>query len=91
MLPLRHTRGRDRGQQRPAAAGNTVVVACVVPHTGATVDAAGSARSCASGWPAYKVPRHVLLFAERDITLTGSAKIMSRELRQLAAKRLAGA
>ena len=37
----------------------------------------------------YKVPRHVLFFADDDITLTGSAKIKSGELRELAVKRLA--
>jgi fatty-acyl-CoA synthase len=36
----------------------------------------------------YKVPRHVLFFHDDDITLTGSDKIKSAELRELAAQRL---
>ena len=36
----------------------------------------------------YKVPRHVLFFHEDDIALTGSDKIKSGELRDLATKRL---
>ena len=36
----------------------------------------------------YKVPRHVLFFRDEDIPLTGSDKIKSGELRELAAQRL---
>ena len=36
----------------------------------------------------YKVPRHVLFLHEDDIALTGSDKIKSGELRELAAQRL---
>ncbi|MGY1867876.1 AMP-binding protein [Nocardia gipuzkoensis] len=66
-----------------------VVVACVVPHTGATVDGAQLRAFLRERLASYKVPRHVLLFAEEDIALTGSAKIKSSDLRQLAAERLA--
>jgi fatty-acyl-CoA synthase len=38
----------------------------------------------------YKVPRHVLFFCEDEVALTGNAKIKAGELRELAAKRLAG-
>ena len=38
----------------------------------------------------YKVPRHVLFFREDEVALTGNAKIKAGELRELAAKRLAG-
>ena len=38
----------------------------------------------------YKVPRHVLFFREDEVALTGNAKIKAGELRDLAAKRLAG-
>jgi len=38
----------------------------------------------------YKVPRHVLLFGEDEVAVTGNAKIKAGELRELAAKRLAG-
>ncbi|MFG3615690.1 class I adenylate-forming enzyme family protein [Nocardia sp. NPDC047654] len=66
-----------------------VVVACVVPHADATVDGAAVRAFLRERLASYKVPRQVLLFAEEDIALTGSAKIKSSDLRQLAVKRLA--
>ncbi|MEU1993637.1 class I adenylate-forming enzyme family protein [Nocardia gamkensis] len=66
-----------------------VVVTCVVPHAHATVDADAVRAFLRERLASYKVPRQVLLFAEEDIALTGSAKIKSSDLRQLAAKRLA--
>ncbi|MFI9408768.1 class I adenylate-forming enzyme family protein [Nocardia gamkensis] len=66
-----------------------VVVACVVPHADATVDAAAVRAFLRERLASYKVPRQVLLFAEGDIALTGSAKIKSSDLRELAVKRLA--
>jgi fatty-acyl-CoA synthase len=37
----------------------------------------------------YKVPRRVLFFGEGDLQLTGSAKVKTGDLRNLAAKTLA--
>ncbi|MFW0796679.1 AMP-binding protein [Gordonia sp. CPCC 205515] len=65
-----------------------VVVACIVPHAGADLDADRIRDHLREQLAAYKVPRHVLFFADEDITLTGSAKIRSSELRELAAQRL---
>ncbi|MGW4716593.1 hypothetical protein [Nocardia sp. NPDC004260] len=62
----------------------------MVPQAGATVDGARLRAFLCERQPSYRVPRHVLLFTEEDIALTGSAKIKSSELRQLAAQRLAG-
>ncbi|MFC8043854.1 AMP-binding protein [Nocardia sp. NPDC057353] len=67
-----------------------VVVACVVPRAGAEVDGDALRGFLRERLASYKVPRHVLLFAEEEFTLTGSAKIKSSELRELAAQRLAG-
>ncbi|WP_067657523.1 class I adenylate-forming enzyme family protein [Nocardia harenae] len=67
-----------------------VVVACVVPQPGAEVDGEALRGFLRERLASYKVPRHVLHFAEEEFTLTGSAKIKSSELRELAAKRLAG-
>ena len=67
-----------------------VVVSCVVPHDGATVDAEAIRAFLAERLASYKVPRQVLFFREDEIALTGSAKIKSADLRQLAAKRLSG-
>jgi fatty-acyl-CoA synthase len=68
-----------------------VVVSCVVPHDGAGLDAESLRAFLAERLASYKVPRHVLFFDTEDIALTGTAKIKSSEIRQLAAKRLGSA
>jgi fatty-acyl-CoA synthase len=65
-----------------------VVVACVVPHEGVALDAEAIRTHLRTRLARYKVPRHVLFFAEDDVTLTGSSKIKSTDLRELAARRL---
>ena len=65
-----------------------VVVACVVPHDGASSKPRRFADILRERLASYKVPRHVLFFHEDDIALTGSDKIKSGELRELAAQRL---
>jgi fatty-acyl-CoA synthase len=66
-----------------------VVVACVVPHEGASLEAEAIREFLRERLASYKVPRRVLFFREDEITLTGSAKIKSSDLRQLAAKAMA--
>lgn len=65
-----------------------IVVACVVPHDGYDLSEdlirSGAREKLAS----YKVPRRVLLLAEDEVKTTGSAKIKTAQLRELAAKRL---
>jgi fatty-acyl-CoA synthase len=65
-----------------------VVVACIVPHDGTSVRAEEIREYLRDRLASYKVPRHVLFFRDDDITLTGSDKIKSGELRELAAQRL---
>ncbi|WP_280271261.1 class I adenylate-forming enzyme family protein [Nocardia wallacei] len=65
-----------------------IVVACVVPHADARLDAEEIRAYLRERLASYKVPRHVLFFDETDIALTGSAKIKSSDLRKLAAERL---
>jgi fatty-acyl-CoA synthase len=65
-----------------------IVVACVVPHDSASVEADEIRKYLRERLASYKVPRHVLFFCEEEIALTGSNKIKSDELRDLAAKRL---
>ncbi|OLT38397.1 AMP-dependent synthetase [Actinomadura sp. CNU-125] len=65
-----------------------VVVGCVVPHDGASRDAGELRAFLKERLASYKVPRHVLFFAEDDIALTGSSKIKTDDLRKLAAERL---
>lgn len=65
-----------------------VVVACVVPRDGAHAQAEEIQGYLRQRLASYKVPRHVLFFADDDLKLTGSDKIRSDELRELAARRL---
>jgi fatty-acyl-CoA synthase len=65
-----------------------VVVACIVPHEGAGLQAEAVRAFLRERLASYKVPRHVLFFREDEIALTGNAKIKSSDLRQLAAERL---
>jgi len=65
-----------------------VVVACVVPHEGTLLDADAIRAFLKSHLASYKVPRHVLFVREDELCLTGSAKVKTKELRELAARRL---
>jgi acyl-CoA synthetase (AMP-forming)/AMP-acid ligase II len=65
-----------------------VVVACVVPHDGTSLEAGEIRKFLRERLASYKVPRHVLFLREDDLALTGNAKIKSSDLRELAAKRL---
>ncbi len=67
-----------------------VVVACVVPQGGASLEPQGIRTFLRERLASYKVPRHVLFFREDEVALTGNAKIKSSDLRQLAAQRLQG-
>ncbi len=66
-----------------------VVVACIVPHADANLDAEGIRAFVKQQLASYKVPREVLFFDEEEITLTGSAKIKTSDIKALAARRLA--
>jgi fatty-acyl-CoA synthase len=65
-----------------------LVVSCVVPHDGVTLDDAAIREFLKQHLASYKVPRRVLFFREDEISLTGSSKVKSGTLRELAAKRL---
>jgi fatty-acyl-CoA synthase len=67
-----------------------VVVSCVVPHDDVKLDAEQLLAFLRQRLASYKVPRHVLFFREDEVALTGNAKIKAGELRETAAKRLAG-
>jgi fatty-acyl-CoA synthase len=66
-----------------------VVVSCVVPHNGVTLDTEPLLAFLRERLASYKVPRHVLFFREDEVAVTGNAKIKAGELRELATKRLA--
>ncbi|MDL4816458.1 class I adenylate-forming enzyme family protein [Actinomadura opuntiae] len=64
------------------------VVTCVVPHDGVPLEAQEIRAFLRERLASYKVPRHVLFFRQDEIALTGTAKIKSGDLRELAAARL---
>ncbi|MDB6105964.1 MAG: fadD3 1 [Gammaproteobacteria bacterium] len=65
-----------------------LVVSCVVPHDGATLEEAAIRDFLKERLASYKVPRRVLFFREDELSMTGSAKVKSGSLRELAAKHL---
>jgi len=68
-----------------------IVVSCVVPHDGATLEEAAIREFLQDRLASYKVPRRVLFFREEELSMTGSAKVKSGALRELAARRLRAA
>jgi acyl-CoA synthetase (AMP-forming)/AMP-acid ligase II len=67
------------------------VVLCAVAHEGGHVDEEDVRSFLRDRLASYKIPRHVLFFADGELSLTGNAKIRSEELRRLAIARLARA
>jgi fatty-acyl-CoA synthase len=68
-----------------------MVVACVVRDAGADVDESHVRAFVGTRLSSYKVPRRVVFLVESDLTLTGSNKVKTAPLRELAARRLAEA
>jgi fatty-acyl-CoA synthase len=66
-----------------------MVVSCVVTHEGAMLDEDTVRNFVREKLASYKVPRRVLFFGDGDLQLTGSAKVKTGDLRNLAAKTLA--
>jgi fatty-acyl-CoA synthase len=67
-----------------------IVVTCVVPHDGVTLEETAIRDFLKERLASYKVPRRVLFFREDEISMTGTSKVKSGTLRELAAKRLRG-
>jgi acyl-CoA synthetase (AMP-forming)/AMP-acid ligase II len=66
-----------------------VVVACIVPESGAGLDERAIRAFAARSLSSYKVPRRVIFLAESEVALTGSNKVKTAALRELVARRLA--
>ncbi|MCR9095110.1 MAG: AMP-binding protein [bacterium] len=64
------------------------IVLCAIPTGGSEIDAEAIRATLRSRLSAYKVPRHVLVVSESDAPTTGTAKIRSDALRELAQARL---
>jgi fatty-acyl-CoA synthase len=65
-----------------------MVVACIVPDAGVTLDEDQVRAFAAKRLSSYKVPRRVLFMQEGDLTLTGSNKVKLAPLRELATRLL---
>jgi acyl-CoA synthetase (AMP-forming)/AMP-acid ligase II len=66
-----------------------MVVACIVTEAGATLDETLVRAFAAERLSSYKVPRRVIFLAESELSLTGSNKVKTAALRELACRRLA--
>jgi acyl-CoA synthetase (AMP-forming)/AMP-acid ligase II len=66
-----------------------LLVACIVLEDGASLDEDAIRGFARERLASYKVPRRVLFVTEEDLSMTGSAKVKTGELRALATKRLA--
>ena len=67
-----------------------IVVACIVPQDGVTLEEAPLRDFLKGRLASYKVPRRILFLRETELPMTGSAKVKAGALRELAAKRLEG-
>lgn len=65
-----------------------MVVSCIVPHEGVALDEVSIRDFAKQRLASYKVPRRVVFLREDELSMTGSEKVKSDALRQLAAERL---
>lgn len=63
-----------------------VVVSCIVPHQGVSLDAEAIRLFAREQLASFKVPRHVLFLDEAQLDQTATAKVKTSELRKLAAE-----
>jgi len=65
-----------------------MVVSCIVPHAGASIDESAIRAFARESLASYKVPRRVLLFRDDELEMTGSDKVKTGALRALCIERL---
>jgi acyl-CoA synthetase (AMP-forming)/AMP-acid ligase II len=65
-----------------------MVVTCIVPVEGVTLDEAQVIAFVKTEIASFKVPRRVLFFTDEDYALTGNEKVKASVVRDLAARRL---
>ena len=65
-----------------------MVVSCIVADGSHAIDEERVRDYAKERLASYKAPRRVLFFSEHDIALTGTAKIKTAELRDLAQRQL---
>jgi fatty-acyl-CoA synthase len=73
----------------PHEALGEMVVSCVVLEPGRTLDEAQIRAFLLTRLASYKTPRRVLFVGDDELSFTGSAKVKTNALRDLAARRLA--
>ena len=66
-----------------------MVVSCLVPVDGVSIDQAELMAFLKTQLASFKLPRRVLLFCDADFALTGNEKIKSSAIRDLAVARIA--
>ena len=75
----------------PHADLGEMVVTCIVRDDNATLDETKIRDLLKSRLASFKIPRKVLFVSAEDLAMTGSAKVKTSALRELAAKRLSAA
>jgi fatty-acyl-CoA synthase len=65
-----------------------MVVTCIVPIDGVTLDEKDIIAFVKGEIASFKVPRRVLFFTDADYAITGSEKVKSSVVKELATKRL---
>jgi acyl-CoA synthetase (AMP-forming)/AMP-acid ligase II len=65
-----------------------MIVSCIVPHDGVTLDAAAITTFVKARLASYKVPKQILFFREDELDITGSGKVKVLQLRELVSGRL---
>jgi acyl-CoA synthetase (AMP-forming)/AMP-acid ligase II len=68
-----------------------LVVSCIIAHDGEQLDIAEITGFLKQRLASFKVPRAILFFEEQEWAVTGSEKVKTGLLKELAAQRLAGA
>lgn len=67
-----------------------MVVSCIVPVEGASLEEQAVISFLKEKLASFKVPRRVLFFTEDEFSLTGNEKIKASDIRNIASERLAG-
>jgi fatty-acyl-CoA synthase len=65
-----------------------IIVACVVRHAHSQLDEGRVRAFAKERLASYKIPKRILFFAEDELVVTGSAKVVVADLRTLATERL---
>ncbi|HEY6131766.1 MAG TPA: class I adenylate-forming enzyme family protein [Halioglobus sp.] len=65
-----------------------VIVSCIVPYEGVTLEIEALNTFLKARLASYKLPKQILFFREEELEITGSGKVKVMQLRQLVSSRL---